>query len=183
MDFNGKPYGIFYSLIIENYRCLLFKVNFPGQVALENGIKTHRQEKFDAALLNLLRETTSSNKTTVECSICNNRIGPFQALFISPCSHIYHHKCVSSIICISPMFLCPLCHRVTNLTASVSQENIYISSSDIPDSKPLIAQLNTPFNVSSDDKSKKQIQLPENKFRRVSSLIGSLGATKNERLV
>ncbi|RKO87810.1 hypothetical protein BDK51DRAFT_13298, partial [Blyttiomyces helicus] len=57
-----------------------------------------------------------------DCCICIGAIGPFQALFIAPCSHCYHFKCVNSLLSQSAMFQCPLCRQVANLAASVSMD-------------------------------------------------------------
>lgn len=75
----------------------------------------------------------------IECCICINAIGPFQALFISPCSHIYHHKCVSSMINKSPMFQCPLCRQVANLTASISSGSLI----NLAEALPVMGKLHT----------------------------------------
>ncbi|KAJ3378029.1 hypothetical protein HDU92_007724 [Lobulomyces angularis] len=66
----------------------------------------------------------STDDQTAECCICFDETGPFQALFLAPCCHCYHYKCVASIIVQSAMFQCPLCRQVANLTASVSMENL-----------------------------------------------------------
>lgn len=65
-----------------------------------------------------------------ECCICYEETGPFQALFLAPCSHCYHYKCVANIIVQSAMFQCPLCRQVANLTASVSNENLHAAAAD-----------------------------------------------------
>ena len=68
----------------------------------------------------------------VDCCICISNITPFQALFIAPCSHVFHFKCVGTIIYKSPMFQCPLCRQVANLTASVSCESLNETSKHPP---------------------------------------------------
>jgi hypothetical protein len=81
-------------------------------------------------MVSLLNSTNSSHESqrddaeVTECCICYEETGPFQALFLAPCSHCYHYKCVMSIIVQSAMFQCPLCRQVANLTASVSTENL-----------------------------------------------------------
>lgn len=67
-------------------------------------------------------ETTDS--ADVDCCICIGPIAPYQALFFAPCSHCYHFKCVAYLVSQSPMFQCPLCRQVANLTASVSSESL-----------------------------------------------------------
>ncbi|KAI8912445.1 SMAD/FHA domain-containing protein, partial [Gorgonomyces haynaldii] len=57
-----------------------------------------------------------------DCCICLAEIGPFQALFIAPCSHCFHYKCIKSVLRDCLMFPCPVCRQVANLDASVSME-------------------------------------------------------------
>jgi hypothetical protein len=89
-------------------------------------------QRFSAALKQMLAATNpySDKKeqeddcADVDCCICIGAISPYQALFISPCSHVYHYKCVGYLITSSPMFQCPLCRQVANLTASVSSDSL-----------------------------------------------------------
>ncbi|KAJ3343574.1 hypothetical protein HDU91_000363, partial [Kappamyces sp. JEL0680] len=57
----------------------------------------------------------------VECCICINAMAPFQALFLAPCSHCFHYKCVTTLLGAGFMFQCPLCRQVANLEASVAE--------------------------------------------------------------
>ncbi|ORX60269.1 SMAD/FHA domain-containing protein [Hesseltinella vesiculosa] len=58
-----------------------------------------------------------------ECCICLYAIAPVQALFVTPCSHVYHFKCLRPIIFQHyPAFSCPLCRSYFDLEASVSVE-------------------------------------------------------------
>ena len=65
----------------------------------------------------------------IDCCICLADIGPYQALFISPCSHSFHYKCIKQIL--TTMFPCPVCRQVTNLEASVSMESLPIDGMDL----------------------------------------------------
>ena len=89
--------------------------------------------RFKAALFLLLvasnpyatkKEQDPKQDTSVDCCICISAIGPFQALFIAPCSHCFHYKCVQHMLKESIMFPCPVCRQVANLEASVSMESI-----------------------------------------------------------
>lgn len=89
--------------------------------------------KFKAALFLLLvasnpyatqKEQDPKQDTSVDCCICISGIGPFQALFIAPCSHCFHYKCIHHILKESIMFSCPVCRQIANLEASVSMESI-----------------------------------------------------------
>ncbi|KAI8374260.1 uncharacterized protein BYT42DRAFT_594446 [Radiomyces spectabilis] len=58
-----------------------------------------------------------------ECCICLYAIAPFQALFIAPCSHIFHFKCLRPILFQNyPGFSCPLCRGYADLEESVAVE-------------------------------------------------------------
>ncbi|KAJ3312365.1 hypothetical protein HDU93_005038 [Gonapodya sp. JEL0774] len=61
----------------------------------------------------------------IDCAVCLNALAPFQALFLAPCSHCYHYKCVRPLLdAQGVMFLCPLCRQVANLEASVSSGDL-----------------------------------------------------------
>jgi RING-like zinc finger len=115
------------------------KVGFFDQTWVSNQRKKTNPQKFTNALTELLsvanpygtNDGKVENPEEIECCICINAIAPFQALFISPCSHIYHHKCVAAMISKSPMFQCPLCRQVANLTASVSSEALDIPMEEV----------------------------------------------------
>ncbi|RUO95575.1 hypothetical protein BC936DRAFT_143718, partial [Jimgerdemannia flammicorona] len=57
-----------------------------------------------------------------DCCICLYAIAPFQALFIAPCSHSYHYKCIRPLLQNHPGFNCPLCRTYADLEASVAIE-------------------------------------------------------------
>ncbi|KAJ3320790.1 hypothetical protein HDV06_004801 [Boothiomyces sp. JEL0866] len=71
------------------------------------------------------KEHDHKNDTSVDCCICISAIGPFQGLFIAPCSHCFHYKCIQHILRESIMFPCPVCRQVANLDASVSMESLF----------------------------------------------------------
>lgn len=67
--------------------------------------------------------TDMSRADIQECCICLYAIAPFQALFIAPCSHIFHFKCLRPIVFQNyPGFSCPLCRSYFDLEASVAVE-------------------------------------------------------------
>lgn len=54
-----------------------------------------------------------------DCCICLCGIGPCQALFLAPCSHVYHYKCIRPLLVNHhPGFLCPICRSFADLEAS-----------------------------------------------------------------
>jgi len=69
--------------------------------------------------------------SSVECCICLNTLAPYQALFLSPCTHCFHYKCVYPLLGGGIMFLCPLCRQVANLEATVSTDNLFEQEEDL----------------------------------------------------
>eukprot|EP00842_Homolaphlyctis_polyrhiza_P000105 jgi/Hompol1/1095/HPOL_005534-RA len=44
--------------------------------------------------------TKQQGAGSVDCCICLSSIGPFQALFIAPCSHCFHYKCIRHVLAV-----------------------------------------------------------------------------------
>jgi hypothetical protein len=62
----------------------------------------------------LAADSTSSH----ECSICLLGVAPCQSLFIAPCAHAWHYKCIRPVIVKSyPHFMCPNCRFMCDLEA------------------------------------------------------------------
>jgi len=91
---------------------------------LNNAIK----ELIAAASPNTKEEDKLSS---VECCICLNTLAPYQALFLAPCTHCFHYKCVHPLLGGGIMFLCPLCRQVANLEATVSTDNLFEMGEDL----------------------------------------------------
>ncbi|KAF4496721.1 dma1, component of spindle assembly checkpoint [Fusarium agapanthi] len=58
-----------------------------------------------------------------DCSICLSSIAPCQSLFVAPCSHTWHFKCVRSLLSSPqyPIFICPNCRAGADLEADVDE--------------------------------------------------------------
>ncbi|KAF5025609.1 hypothetical protein F66182_2311 [Fusarium sp. NRRL 66182] len=58
-----------------------------------------------------------------DCSICLSSIAPCQSLFVAPCSHTWHFKCVRSLLNSPqyPIFICPNCRAGADLEADVDE--------------------------------------------------------------
>lgn len=55
-------------------------------------------------------------------AICTEIRKPCQSLFVAPCSHVWHYKCIRPILNDHkswPQFLCPNCRAVTDLEADI----------------------------------------------------------------
>lgn len=135
IDFKGGEEVIF--------RCVKIRIecNRGWQKSLNNfNTSTHRR------LLKSVTAKSSSNRDSAdaagvsnhECSICLNPVTPCQSLFVAPCSHVWHYKCVRNLVHGPnwPNFLCPNCRFVADLEADVEppEEDLY------EDSPPLHAR-------------------------------------------
>ncbi|KAL1624366.1 hypothetical protein SLS56_007835 [Neofusicoccum ribis] len=69
------------------------------------------------------KDSDSASTHSTDCSICLMSIRPCQALFVAPCSHVWHYKCIARIINgpTYPQFMCPNCRMVNDLEADVSE--------------------------------------------------------------
>ncbi|KAI8812245.1 hypothetical protein BJ742DRAFT_51825 [Cladochytrium replicatum] len=133
IDYKGKQEDIYKSIVV--------KIQFYDQSWIVQQRKRANPVRFKNALTALLAATNPYGSTKTEeenaedsqstdCCICIGPIGPYQALFIAPCSHCFHYKCVGVLIAQSSMFQCPLCRQVANLAASVSMESLYDSADE-----------------------------------------------------
>ncbi|RFU72770.1 hypothetical protein TARUN_9485 [Trichoderma arundinaceum] len=64
-----------------------------------------------------------SSSNSQDCSICLNSIAPCQSLFVAPCSHTWHFKCVRALLTSPqyPIFICPNCRAGADLEADVEE--------------------------------------------------------------
>ncbi|KAI8136882.1 SMAD/FHA domain-containing protein, partial [Fennellomyces sp. T-0311] len=68
-----------------------------------------------------------------ECCICLYAMAPFQALFVAPCCHTYHFKCIRPLLESYPGFQCPLCRTYSDLEASVEEEQHQVAEGPRPE--------------------------------------------------
>jgi pSer/pThr/pTyr-binding forkhead associated (FHA) protein len=115
IDFKGGEEVIF--------RCVKIRVecNRGWQKSLNNFNTTTHKRLLRTAGVNKSRDSDAASVNTSECSICLNPVAPCQALFVAPCSHVWHYKCVRNLIHGPnwPNFLCPNCRFVADLEADV----------------------------------------------------------------
>ncbi|GAA5840796.1 hypothetical protein JCM5353_001781 [Sporobolomyces roseus] len=82
-----------------------------------------------------------------DCCICLYPVTVCQALFIAPCSHVTHFKCIRPLVEQNyPGFCCPLCRTYADLEADVeidppelpvgTESNSELDSADTPASEP-----------------------------------------------
>ncbi|KAF2705949.1 FHA domain-containing protein [Pleomassaria siparia CBS 279.74] len=113
IDFRGGEEMIF--------RCVKIRIecNRGWQQALNTFNKQTHQRLRNLA--NRKKDSDSASMHTSECSICLMSIAPCQSLFVAPCSHVWHYKCIRPILNgpTWPNFLCPNCRAVADLEADV----------------------------------------------------------------
>ncbi|KAG0227277.1 hypothetical protein BGW42_003079 [Actinomortierella wolfii] len=98
----------------EIYRCVKMRLEI-------NRGWQQQANPFRANTLKAIKSLTTQNASTAtDCCICLFRIASFQSLFVAPCSHIFHYKCIRPLLVSNhPGFLCPLCRTFANLEDSV----------------------------------------------------------------
>ncbi|EJS42024.1 dma2p [Saccharomyces arboricola H-6] len=106
MDFRGGTEEI--------YRCVRMRVELNRSWKLK--ANSFNKEALQR-LQNLQKLTTGVEEE--DCSICLCKIKPCQAIFISPCAHSWHFRCVRRLVMLSyPQFVCPNCRSSCDLEAS-----------------------------------------------------------------
>ncbi|KAF9919799.1 hypothetical protein FBU30_010528 [Linnemannia zychae] len=98
----------------EIYRCVKMRLEL-------NRSWQQQPNAFRANTLKVIRNLTTANAASAtDCCICLFRIASFQSLFVAPCSHVYHYKCIRPLLLANhPGFLCPLCRTFADLEDSV----------------------------------------------------------------
>lgn len=112
-----------------------------------------RPVSYSMSAFNNLRNMTSLPNTespceveVEECCICLYALAPFQALFVAPCSHSYHFRCIRPLFDSYPGFQCPICRTYSDLDASVAMEadevieKFGLRKSPAPIQQPVIAE-------------------------------------------
>ena len=117
IDFKGGEEVIFrcVKIRIEINRGWQKSLNRFNTAAYKNFVNAAPKKKSKA------RDSDAASTGSSECSICLNPVAPCQALFVSPCSHVWHFKCIRSLINGPnyPNFLCPNCRFSADLEADV----------------------------------------------------------------
>ncbi|KAI9224720.1 hypothetical protein BC828DRAFT_401993 [Blastocladiella britannica] len=114
VDYQGRSEDIF--------RCVRIRVELNREAF------KHRNNAFRNQVIRALRAlaaaSDSDTQGTGDCCICLGAIAPFQALFIAPCCHSFHYKCVRPLLATWPNFACPLCRHFADLSVSTSVDDL-----------------------------------------------------------
>ncbi|KNC98655.1 uncharacterized protein SPPG_06337 [Spizellomyces punctatus DAOM BR117] len=111
----------------EIYKCVMIKIFITVKVGYKPKLNPHRLRLAVKNLVIAMNPNADSSdpsthaEASTDCCICLCSISPFQALFLAPCSHCFHYKCVTPLLGSGVMFLCPMCRQVANLEASVAE--------------------------------------------------------------
>jgi len=86
---------------------------------------THKRLKNLAKTNGSRKDSDAQSVHSSECSICLNAVAPCQALFVAPCSHVWHYKCIRTLLTPNwPSFQCPNCRAYADLEADVDQPEV-----------------------------------------------------------
>ncbi|KAI8911675.1 hypothetical protein EDD86DRAFT_202997 [Gorgonomyces haynaldii] len=117
VDYQGRQEEIYKAVLIQVF---INRANGPP-------VKTNRK-KLAKAIRHLMSAMNphddGQDGAAVDCCICLNAMAPYQALFLAPCSHCFHYKCVTPLLGAGYMFLCPMCRQVANLEANVASDDV-----------------------------------------------------------
>ncbi|KAF8249671.1 SMAD/FHA domain-containing protein [Wilcoxina mikolae CBS 423.85] len=115
IDFKGGEEQIF--------RCVKIRIelNRAWQKALNHfNMSAHRR------LRNLAKGEKDSDACSIhssECAICLLSVAPCQSLFVAPCSHVWHYKCIRPLVEKDyPTFLCPNCRAIADLEREIDED-------------------------------------------------------------
>ncbi|PSS01005.1 hypothetical protein BD289DRAFT_360320 [Coniella lustricola] len=103
-------------------------------------------------LWNMTKSEGSGKDYSQDCSICLNSIAPCQCLFVAPCSHTWHFKCIRALLSGPnyPIFICPNCRAAADLEAEVE---------DPEDWEEMNGELQGKDNASVDESKSKEPRL------------------------
>lgn len=109
------------------YRCVKMRCEFNHswqRKVNQYNLEIHeRMKNLRLETDNPAAAAAESKKHVTECAICLMTLDPCQALFISPCSHSWHYKCIRPVIIKSyPQFYCPNCRSMCDLETDIEDE-------------------------------------------------------------
>lgn len=106
MDYRGGSEEIF--------RCVKMRIEL-------NRLWQRKANAFNLEAHSRLKQLTLGDNEEGEdhqCAICLDNIEPCQAVFISPCLHLWHYRCIRQILAkCYPQFYCPNCRSMCDLEA------------------------------------------------------------------
>ncbi|KAL1924928.1 uncharacterized protein VTP21DRAFT_4582 [Calcarisporiella thermophila] len=114
----------------EVYRCV--KIRIEVKQDHQDQLNSYKIAQFQNLLKQMdpanLINPSSSTSGTLDCCVCLYTIGPLQAIFIAPCSHAFHFRCIRPLLVHHSNFLCPLCRAFADLNTSVEVGDLWESA-------------------------------------------------------
>lgn len=117
---------------------------------------------------------------------------PCQSLFVAPCSHVWHFKCIRPIVNdpkLYPQFLCPNCRAVADLEADIEEgldgwQEDFEYASDTQEFHDSSTNQNGTTKPTSDDSEGLQVATEQLSINDQPSLapLASIGASRPARL-
>ncbi|MCJ1281464.1 hypothetical protein MMC26_000783 [Xylographa opegraphella] len=116
IDFRGGEEMIF--------RCVKIRIecNRAWQKSLNNFNMTTHKRLRALGKTDVKKDSDTASTHSSECAICLMSIAPCQSLFVAPCSHVWHYKCIRPMLNDHktwPQFMCPNCRAMADLEADV----------------------------------------------------------------
>ncbi|KAI0424274.1 SMAD/FHA domain-containing protein [Xylaria sp. FL1042] len=106
------------------YRCVKMRIELNrGWQAKPNTFNMTTHKRLRDLTSTAAAASSSGSSHTQDCSICLNAIAPCQSLFVAPCSHTWHYKCIREMLHGPswPIFMCPNCRATADLDAEVDE--------------------------------------------------------------
>ncbi|KAI3343721.1 hypothetical protein F4824DRAFT_440864 [Ustulina deusta] len=106
------------------YRCVKMRIELNrGWQAKPNTFNMTTHKRLRDLTSTAAAASSSASSHTQDCSICLNAIAPCQSLFVAPCSHTWHYKCIREMLHGPswPIFMCPNCRATADLDAEVDE--------------------------------------------------------------
>ncbi|WVQ95178.1 hypothetical protein IAU59_002272 [Kwoniella sp. CBS 9459] len=114
----------------EMFRCVKMRVEVGREWQRgANEFNTNALKQLKALGGTSDSKATPSKKakaSVTDCCICLFSVTVCQSLFIAPCSHVFHYKCIRPLLLQHhPGFSCPLCRTFANLEEDVETEDAW----------------------------------------------------------
>ncbi|KAJ2302678.1 hypothetical protein IWW54_005966 [Coemansia sp. RSA 2705] len=121
------------------YKCVKIRLE------IDRTWQHNKENPFRQQMLANIQNPGAQGGDNTECCICLYQMVTFQALFLAPCSHCFHYKCVKPLLFTSTGFNCPLCRTYADLEASVTvDENEMDVDARAPILPPSVQALQAP---------------------------------------
>ncbi|KAL1405807.1 hypothetical protein Q8F55_007484 [Vanrija albida] len=102
-----------------------FNTNALKQLKALGGVED-KADKADSKSSTAHGSSTKKKASVTDCCICLFSVTVCQSLFIAPCSHVFHYKCIRPLLNQHyPGFSCPLCRTFANLEEDVETEDAW----------------------------------------------------------